>query len=271
MGYSLLKFIEDKIQGFSIRRITAVSGIYIVDKNGYIGLNVNDYFSQNGSPYPGNYAIVAKGPDYSSMGLGQVQFIEVGSAEIGGKTYRTVIMPDGKEWMAENLDFIAEGITFRDGTSGNTWVTGNTAQASYYNYDETTYSWNGKKYGLLYNFAATRALTIAGWHVPTKDEWSNLFNKCGGWSNAGTYLKSTTGWDSGNGTDNYGFTIYPTGYVSQGTFSATGRYVYYNTSTDAGGNYYYTASISTGASVGVSQNSIIKNAGGCCIRLVRDT
>lgn len=271
MPNHLLKFLEDKIQGFSIRRITAVSGIYIVDKNGYIGLKINDYFSQNGSPYPGNYAIVAKGPDYSKMGLGQVQFIELGSAEIGGKTYRTVIMPDGKEWMAENLDFIAEGITFRDGTSGNTWTQDSIAQASYYNYDETTYGWSGKKYGLLYSWQASKALTIAGWHVPDKDEWNSLAIACGGTSNAGTKLKSTTEWTSGNGTDIYGFTVYPTAYVFNGQFQQLGTQAIFEALTDAGGSYRYTAGFGTNSSMNITSSYIPKNLGGCYIRLVRDT
>lgn len=269
MGYSLLKFIEDKIQGFSIRRITAVSGIYIVDKNGYIGLNVNDYFSQNGSPYPGNYAIVAKGPDYSKMGLGQVQFIELGSAEIGGKTYRTVIMPDGKEWMAENLDFLAEGITFRDGTSGNTW-TNNTgvSQAAYYNYDSSTYGWTGKKYGLLYSWPAAKSLTIAGWHVPSLSEWDELTASIG--SGNGTKLKSTTDWSSsGNGTDDYGFTAFPTGLYSM-PFSGIGILAYFWTSSAmaSGNNKYYKY---------LQYNRFDSSYGtysdyyGCSVRLVRDT
>jgi hypothetical protein len=74
---SLLKWIPNKISGFEIRRINAVSGIYVTDVNGYIGLKINDWFSQNGSPYPGNYALVARGPDYSSSGLGQVTFFGI--------------------------------------------------------------------------------------------------------------------------------------------------------------------------------------------------
>ena len=73
---SLLRFVSDKVKGFEIKRINAVSGIYVVDVNGYIGIKINDYFSQNGSPYPGNYALVAKGPDYKSLGLGKVTFID---------------------------------------------------------------------------------------------------------------------------------------------------------------------------------------------------
>lgn len=206
---SLLRFVSDKVKGFEVKRIDAVSGIYVVDVNGYIGIKINDYFSQNGSPYPGNYALVAKGPSYQSLSLGRVTFIEetTGSVTIGDKTYRTVVMPDGKEWMAENLDFLPS-----DGSiSLNPQGTPSTAAAWYYDRDEATYGWEGKKYGLLYNWYAAKALTIAGWHLPSTTEWDALATACGGASTCGTGLKSTTEWTSGNGTDNWGFTAFPAG------------------------------------------------------------
>lgn len=193
------------------KRITSVSGIYVVDTKGYIGIKVNDYFSQNGSPYPGNYALVVKGPSYQNLGLGQVTFLDeiVGSVTIGDKTYRTVVMPDGKEWMAENLDFLPD-----DGSiAKNPLGLPSTAAAWYYNRDEATYGWEGKKYGLLYNWYAAKALTIAGWHLPSTTEWDALATACGGSSSCGTKLKSTTGWKTGNGTDNWGFTAFPAGYL----------------------------------------------------------
>ena len=207
---SLLKFVPDKVKGFEVRRINAVSGIYVVDTKGYIGIKINDYFSQNGSPYPGNYALVAKGPDYQSLGLGKVTFIDdiQGQVTIGDKTYRTVVMPDGKTWMAENLDYKAEGITMGIARYSNI------ARAAYYQNNEATYGWEGKKYGLLYNNAAARALTIAGWHLPSTAEWNALITACGGKNNStATKLKSTTEWSSGNGTDNWGFTAFPAGMV----------------------------------------------------------
>lgn len=216
---NLLKFSSDTVKGFEIKRINAVSGIYVVDTKGYIGIKINDYFSQNGSPYPGNYALVAKGPSYQNLGLGKVTFLEetTGSVTIGDKTYRTVIMPDGKEWMAENLDFKADGISI------NPQGCPDTAAAWYYNRDEATYGWEGKKYGLLYNWVAAKSLTIAGWHLPTKNELDSLLTSIGG-SNNYKRLKSTTEWNSGyNGTDNYGFTAFPAGsYNVQGTFNNVG-------------------------------------------------
>lgn len=208
---NLLKFVSDKVKGFEVKRINAVSGIYVVDTKGYIGIKINDYFSQNGSPYPGNYALVAKGPSYKDLNLGQVTFIDnlQGQVTIGDKTYRTVVMPDGKEWMAENLDYKAEGITMGIARYSNI------ARAAYYQDNEATYGWEGKKYGLLYNNAAARALTIAGWHLPSITEWNSLISACGGQNdNTATKLKSTTEWSSGNGTDNWRFTVFPAGIVN---------------------------------------------------------
>ena len=62
-----------------------------------------------------------------------------------------------------------------------------------------------------------------GWHLPDTLEWVTLFNAVGGISTAGKVLKSLTGWGdktangySGlNGTDVYGFSVLPTGYVEQ--------------------------------------------------------
>lgn len=132
---------------------------------------------------------------------------------IGGKTYPTVTMPDGHEWLALNLDYAWSGLSVP--TSGASAVT--TSQAMYYDYDESTYGWNGLKRGLLYNGYAVKdldtnkATLCPGWHVPTKDEFDALVSAIGGAAN-GAKLKSTTGWtNAGSGTDDYGFAAYPSG------------------------------------------------------------
>ena len=262
---SLLRFVSDKVKGFEIKRINAVSGIYVVDTKGYIGIKINDYFSQNGSPYPGNYALVAKGPSYQSLGLGKVTFLEetVGSVTIGDKTYRTVVMPDGKEWMAENLDFLPD-----DGSiSLNPTGTPSTAAAWYYNSDEATYGWEGKRYGLLYNWYAAKALTIAGWHLPSTTEWDALTTACGGASTCGTKLKSTTDWSSGNGTDNWGFTAFPSGYYT-GSFKYLGSYAYFWTSIESSSSNAYIRYLDTGTSL---NSDYYFKTRGYSVRLVKDS
>lgn len=141
---------------------------------------------------------------------------------IGGREYRTVVMPDGKEWLAENLDF--KFCTIGGGWSSQFPI------AWYYNNDETTYGWNGYKCGLLYNWHAVKMLNdnradlCPGWHVPTSAELENLFTLLGGMSVAATSLKALddsagTNWPSNwNGTDDYGFAILPAGINNNGTY-----------------------------------------------------
>lgn len=261
---SLLRFVSDKVKGFEIKRINAVSGIYVVDTNGYIGIKINDYFSQNGSPYPGNYALVAKGPSYQSLGLGKVTFLEetVGSVTIGDKTYRTVVMPDGKEWMAENLDFLPDDGSISLNPSG----TPSTA-AWYYNRDESTYGWEGKRYGLLYNWYAAKALTIAGWHLPSTTEWDALATACGRASSCGTKLKSTTDWTSSNGTDNWGFTAFPSGGYF-GSFIGLGSGAFFWTSIEHSSDNGYGRYLAGDTSLHSDYNN---KANARSVRLVKDS
>lgn len=148
---------------------------------------------------------------------------------IGGKKYKTVKMPDGKIWLAENLDFKFCNI-------GGRGELAETAFARYYNNDESTYGWNGNKYGLLYNWPAAKFLNdnrtelCPGWRLPSKGDIESLISACGG-MNSGNLLKSKTGWNSENGTDTYGFNIYPSGAFYSDTFTNLGEFGSFSTST----------------------------------------
>ena len=137
---------------------------------------------------------------------------------IGDKTYRVVTMPDGKIWMAENLDYAWTGLTV-----GGTWDN-SVPNAWYYDDDEILWGYHGRRCGLLYNVAALNqlingAVTISGWHVPSNEEWDALARAVGGvydgnnYTIAGMHLKSTDkGWFTGFGGDNiYGFRALPAG------------------------------------------------------------
>ena len=153
-------------------------------------------------------------------------------AVIGGKTYPTVIMPDGNEWLAVNLDYAWNGLSVP--TSPPTQATSNDPQAMYYNYDEATYGWEGYKCGLLYNWRAVEYLEqnkstlCPGWHVPSRNELADLATALGGKSVAGTKLKAldhsvTSQWPSNfNGTDDYGFSALPAGQFLTNSFSDIG-------------------------------------------------
>lgn len=64
-----------------------------------------------------------------------------------GKTYKTVKMPDGETWMAENLNYNMNG----------SMCYGNDAS-------------NCSKYGRLYTWEAAKKACPSGWHLPSKDD-----------------------------------------------------------------------------------------------------
>jgi len=144
------------------------------------------------------------------------------------QVYRTVKMPDGRIWMAQNLNYKPD--------PGNSWCYGD---------DE---SMSGK-YGRLYSWRTAMAVAPAGWHVPTHHEWLDLITARGSWE-ASVKLKSKSGWNisrgdnrDGNGTDDFGFTALPGGYWdSKGGFGHVGEYGYWWTATEEDG-YYATSMI----------------------------
>lgn len=163
---------------------------------------------------------------------------------IGGRFYPTVTIGN-QEWLAENLDLKFTGLDI--GSSGSPQTTA----AWYYDNDESTYGESGNKYGLLYNWDAasyieTNKSTLLpdGWHVPTKTELETLLTTVGGASVAGTKLKSTSGWTSGDGDGSYGFEAFPAGCKklvnahSTNDFRDVGNATYFWTTT---ANYSYTA------------------------------
>ena len=187
---------------------------------------------------------------------------------IGGKSYKTVKIGD-QVWLAENLDFVFEGLTV--GVPGGS---ADEPRANYYNDDEATYGWSGLKYGLLYNWIAVKYIEdhkselIPGWHVPTVSEWSALATAVGGSSVAGTKLKSTTGWSSGNGDGSYGFAAFPAGRKLSSSFNNLGSYAYFWTATEYSSSNAYYRYFDTGASMN-SQGSNKSN--GYSVRLVKDS
>lgn len=157
-----------------------------------------------------------------------------GGAEIGGTTYKTIII-NGVEWLAENLDYKWEGLSIGDASTSQ-----DVPQACYYNNDENLFGRNNKKYGLLYNFPAILQIDslIDGWHVPTQAELQALYNSlspdffkkiqsCFDYS-----LSSTFG-------VGVGFDMPPSGIFS-GSFSGYGSYFYIGSKTPFLSAYFYT-------------------------------
>jgi uncharacterized protein (TIGR02145 family) len=144
----------------------------------------------------------------SSSGGGGGYTGSYGSITYEGQTYKTVKIGE-QTWMAENLNYEAEGSKCYDNNTANC-----------------------TKYGRLYNWETAMTACPSGWHLPSNAEWTILTDYVG--SDAGTKLKSTSGWPSiGNGTDNYGFSALPGGFGnSSGGFSTVGDYGYWWSTTE---------------------------------------
>ena len=126
-----------------------------------------------------------------------------------------------QEWMVENLnvEHFRNGDIIPEAKTDEDWEKADDEKRPAWCYYDNDIS-NGEKYGKLYNWYAVsdwRGLAPEGWHVPTHGEWTELtdYLTANGHSGAeGVALKANSGWDdyggqSGNGTDNYGWSGLP--------------------------------------------------------------
>jgi uncharacterized protein (TIGR02145 family) len=181
--------------------------------------------AQNPAPKPIPPAAYAVGASSAGVSVSAPTYQQSGGGEFGAftdsrdsKKYKTVAI-GGKTWMAQNLNY----------KTGNSWCYGNN-------------NTNCDKYGRLYNWITAMNACPSGWHPATRQEWDILVTAVGGYSMAGTRLKSTSGWNSGgNGTDNYGFSALPGGnrYYRDGSFNGTGYFGSFWTATERGNNFAY--------------------------------
>lgn len=148
--------------------------------------------------------------------------------------------------MAENLNY----------EISNSWCYGNKEE-------------NCEKYGRLYTWAAAMSAVPNGWHLPTNEEWVILATNVGGEAYAGTKLKSKNGWNSGNGTDDYGFAAFPAGYRSSGSFYNLGSTAAFWSATEYLSSYAYNRYFDTGASMNWSND--YKTYFAFSVRLVKDS
>jgi len=106
---------------------------------------------------------------------------------------------------------------------------------------------NCAKYGRLYTWNAAKKACPSGWKLPDTADWGLLIDKAGGYSTAGTKLKSSSGWNNFAGelivgTDYYGFSALPGGGGGN-TYGGAGLYGYWWTSTEGYSNYAYRLSM----------------------------
>jgi uncharacterized protein (TIGR02145 family) len=174
-------------------------------------------------------------------------------------------------WMTENLNVstFRNGDPIPETKTREEWEqAGNKKQPAWCYYENDPK--NGAKYGKLYNWYAVndpRGLAPAGWHVPTDSEWTAFEEQLG--NDSRKRLKSTSGWaswdtdlncqncavasveykkicsvckgtgkngketQSGNGTNNSGFSGLPGGFrFNGGDFSYLGYGGYWWSSTE---------------------------------------
>jgi len=134
-----------------------------------------------------------------------------------GKSYKTLKF-DNQTWMAENLDYNANG-------------------SKCFNNSES----NCQKYGRLYNWKIALSACPQGWHLPSNKEWQILVDFTGGDATAGNILKATSGWkDDSNGVDAVGFTALPGGAGNpDGSFLKVGDVGVWWSSSEDSSNYAY--------------------------------
>ena len=139
--------------------------------------------------------------------------------------YAQTVTIGNQVWTSKNLDVS----TYRNGDvipqvqDKNAWANLTTGAWCYYDNDPS----NGTKYGKLYNWYAVndpRGLAPNGYHIPTDEDWTKLTDYLGGVSEAGTKMKSTSGWSYyGNGTNSSGFLSLPGGTrANNGIFYSVG-------------------------------------------------
>lgn len=140
--------------------------------------------------------------------------------ERDGNRYSTAWYGD-QRWMAENLNYNLEG--------------------SKRNPDNPI-----TEYGRLYTYNQALIACPEGWHLPTDEEWRKFEEHLGVKGHAlgsfgyrgltqGTGLKSATGWLSNNGSNQYAFNAYPTGWFSpdDNAYDELGEKAYFWTASTA--------------------------------------
>jgi len=177
-----------------------------------------------------------------------------------GQTYKTVTIGN-QTWMAENLNYAYTGVPYEYikesevyASDSMSWCYDNDpANCAKYGRLYTwaaamdsvgTWSTNGKGCGYMVECSPTypvQGICPEGWHLPDTTEWKTLFTAVGGQDDAGVKLKAQTGWyDSGNGTDSFGFSALPAGYRGlNGIYYYEGSNAYFWSSSEDGSDYAY--------------------------------
>lgn len=207
---------------------------------------------------------VTKTVSVTGGGFDDIEYGKVTDHE--GNEYKTVVIGN-QEWMAENLKVT----TYRNGDPiFNYWAD----ETNDTNISEILYFWNAVN--------DSRNIAPAGWHVPSDAEWKKLEMYIGMnqfeadkeyWrgTDLSNKLKSTTGWDRNqNGTDDYGFTALPVGFIEDFENKNIGCSAYFwSAKEEYDGSYVAWSREFTGSHSGIRRYRYSK-ALGFSVRLVKD-
>jgi uncharacterized protein (TIGR02145 family) len=159
------------------------------------------------------------------------QHTNCGEIEHEGYSYSTVQIGD-QCWFAENcryLPSVSPSKALMDSPSEYTTPLYYVYEYQGTDVDEAKATSKYKTYGVLYNWTAvmTEGICPSGWHIPSDEEFKQLRDFCG-YSIVTEYgekrvvhgMKSTSGWEYGNGSNSSGFTGLPGGCKeSDGVFT----------------------------------------------------
>ncbi len=189
-----------------------------------------------------------KKPDMNNKGDSGQASLDVAA----NNTFKSVIIGD-QEWMAMNLNVTSfrNGDPIPEAATAEEWErAGDLGQPAWCWFQNNP--GNPVEYGKLYNFFAVndpRGLAPEGWHVASAEEWTQLTDFLGGESVAGKKMKNTTGWadnneQSGNGTNESGFSGYPGGYrYDHSAFGEPGKYSPFWTTTKRSAKFAWQRSL----------------------------
>lgn len=167
------------------------------------------------------------------------------------KVYKTVKIGD-QVWMAENLNYKAYGsVCYGEDDAncskyGRLYTWGGAMDSSKTNCGYGEGDGCSDLVALVKAKKNVQGICPAGSHLPSYDEMQTMLALVGGGNataegsaTAGTALKAKSGWNSGNGTDTYGFSALPAGRWEEGyggSFENAGKMTgFWSTNFD---NYY---------------------------------
>lgn len=206
---------EYKNQAYSIRCVKDMEKIVIPDtalnvSQAVLGLDSSSFLATSFST--GGRDSMHSETKVSSKAIGSI------TDSRDGQSYKTVKI--GKQtWMAENLNYKTE-------------------KSYCYGFDST----KCLKYGRLYSWEGAKDACPTGWHVPKLTDWMTLFFTVKDTLSVGRVLRSSSDWkdlrgnEYGNGTDDYGFSALPGGYIN-GSARDLGHKAYFWGYTNDGKTY----------------------------------